>query len=345
MPEGFEILPVFSGGRRATGPDQRAMPDGLVEYGLALMFFVPTRAAAGEGCSCIQVRVNAGPPTSHDLLDERGHPIYIEGQRATRPEGSGILWEVPHATQVYGELWEPSRDIRAGRGERSSVEALFIAPGPLPWLSVSREAFYGASLRSIEGADGQKLAEFRAGLSQTAYQQWMAKAPERREVREQTLRDAATYQPPAEVEKLRRQLEETERAVTERLRASEADDQVRNREALAASYGPRDSLAAELARMTPAERRMPAYVNNASAEGPSAAGWTLTSDSTPPAWRVLTPNYDFWRTRGSPVEIRSITVQIGISGTGLRPAVRQALLQTFRVLDWAAINRLVSTPR
>jgi len=344
-PAGFEILPVLSAGRRATGPEQRAMPDGLVEYGLALMFFVPTRAAAGEGCSCIQVRVNPAPPAPGDLRDERGHPIYIEEPRAARPEGAGILWQVPHATEVYGELWEPSRDIRAGRGERSSLEALFVAPGSLPWLPVTREVFYAASLRSIEGTDGQTLAEVRAGLAQTAYQQWMARAGERREVREQTIRDAATFQSAAEVAKLRRQLEETEREVTDRLRATDAEDRLRNQAALAASYGPRDSLAAELARMTPAERRMPAYVNNAATGGPSATGWTLTSDSTPPAWRVLTPNYDFWRTRGSAVAVRSLSVRIGISGTGLRPAVRQALLQAFRVLDWAAVRQLVDASR
>jgi hypothetical protein len=97
--------------------------------------------------------------------------------------------------------------------------------------------------------------------------------------------------------------------------------------------------------MTPEERRMPTYINNALDEGPIATGWRLTSDSMPPAWRVLTPNYDFWRARRSPAEAHSINVHIGISGTGLRPNVRNALLQAFKKLDWAAINGLLDAPR
>jgi hypothetical protein len=60
---------------------------------------------------------------------------------------------------------------------------------------------------------------------------------------------------------------------------------------------------------------------------------------------VLTPNYDFWRARRSPVDVRSINVHIGIAGTGLYPNVRNALLQTFRKLDWAAFNQLLDAPR
>jgi len=347
-PDGFEIRLSMGGGTRQVGPDGRALPHSVVEYGLTLYFFAPSKAVAGEGCGCITVVVNQ--TASGTLRDAQGRSIYIEGARAMAPRGTpaevaATLWQVPSATQVYGELWDFARDIREGRGERSVVDVWFVGAGELPWLPVSRETFYEASLIELEGADGNKLAEFRAGLEKTPYQQWMAEAEERRSNRELALREAAKYQPAAEVEKLRKTLEDTEREVTERLRASEAGDRDRNQEGLAAANARRDAFRIELGRMTPEERRMPAYIDNALDVGPIATGWRITSNPNPPAWRVLTPNLDFYRARRSPAEVRSIAIQISIGGTGLRPNVRRALLQTFRTLDWPALNQLLEAPR
>jgi hypothetical protein len=64
-------------------------------------------------------------------------------------------------------------------------------------------------------------------------------------------------------------------------------------------------------------------------------------------WRVLTPNYDFWRARKSPVKVHSISVYIG-GGTGLgrdREMVHNALWQTYKKLDWAALNKLLDVTR
>lgn len=344
-PEGFEVQPVLSGGARQLGPGDQPLPGVVAGYRLTLMFFYPSKAAAGEGCGCISVTVNA--PQTGNLYAADGRQIYIEDARATRPRGTpdetrGILWEVPAATQVYGELWEPSRDIREGRGERSGITALFVAGADLPWLPVSREVFYQANLRSIEGENGKQLAEFRAAMAKTPYQEWMEGAAQRQKDREETLRNAASVQSAAELEKTRESLERSEREVTERLRKTDEADRARNEKALAASFGPRNAMAAELDRMTPAERAMPTYINNALTEGPNATGWRLTSDPAPPAWRVLTPNYDFYRIRRSSAEVRSITVNIAITGTGLRPPVRQALLHTFKKLDWAAFSGLLN---
>jgi hypothetical protein len=284
------------------------------------------------------------------MYDAQGRHIYIEPPRAMPPSGTpeqiaGTHWQVPQATQVYGELWEPVRDNRPDRPERSAIDVLFVGAGELPWKPVTREAFYEATLFESEGTGGEKLAEFRASLEKTPYQQWMEGAAERRTIREQQIAVAVSYQPPAEVEKLRQLLETTEREVTEQFRKTEDADRERNTASLASSFGPRDSLRLELERMTPAERSMPVYINNALDEGPIATGWRLTNDSMPPAWRVLTTNYDFWRARRSPAEVRSINVHIGIAGTGLYPNVRNALIQTFRKLDWAAFNQLLDEPR
>jgi hypothetical protein len=347
-PEGFEILPILSGGSRQTGPDDKPLANSVIDYALSLMFFHPSRAIAGEGSSAITVRVNA--TQQGRMKDSQGRAIYIEEARAMEPRGTpreiaGTLWQIPSATQVYGELWDFTRDIREGRGERSGLTALFVDPRELPWVPVSRETFYEATRIEQQGSDGRKLDEFRAALAKTPYEQWMAEAPTRKQSRDEALAAARQFQTPADVEKMRKVLEDTDRQVTEQLRKQEADDRDRNRDNLNKLDAREGALRRELERMTPEERAMPTYINNALQEGPRATGWTLTTDPSPPAWRVLSPNDDFWRARRSPVEVRSITVHIGIGGTGLRPKVRQALLQTFRTLDWPAFRQLLDAPR
>lgn len=119
-PDGFEIGPVMGGGVRPKRPDGTEVPGGVVEYGLGFMFFAPSRAQAGEGCT---------------------------------------LWDMPRATQVYGELREPIRDTRSGRPERSIADVWFVGAGALPWLLVSRETFYRAHMRDQQGADGKKARD------------------------------------------------------------------------------------------------------------------------------------------------------------------------------------------
>jgi hypothetical protein len=60
---------------------------------------------------------------------------------------------------------------------------------------------------------------------------------------------------------------------------------------------------------------------------------------------VLTPDNDFWRIRRSPVDVRAILVNISAGGTGLAPAVHNALIKTFDKLDWTALNQLLDVPR
>jgi hypothetical protein len=314
------------------------MANAVVEQVLRLVFHVPSKRVSGEGCGCLEIRVNES--RSGNVFDGRPD-IYAEPVRAVDPKRPGILWEVPAATAVYGELWEPSNDIREGRPERSMVDVVFLPAGAEPGRPVSREAFYAAALRVMEGPE----AAMRAHLGKTRYQEWMEGAADRRQNREQTLAIQARTQTPAEVEAIRRRLEGIEQEVTEQLRAGEAAELEQNRGALAASDARLGRLAADLAAMTPAERQMPAYINDAVLEGPNATGYRLVASPEPPARRVVTINHDFWRARRSPVEVRSIRVHLGIAGTGLRPPVRHALLQTFKHLDWAAVRLLLEEPR
>lgn len=337
-PEGYEIRPGISGGVRQQGADGRELPGTVVEYGLGLMFFVPSRAIAGEGSYCISVVVNGRQ--SGNLRDEAGREIYIENERgkpSTNPNISDS--RVPRkATQVYGELWNVRR-------ERSIADVLFVTAGELPWKPVSREEYYRAVMFDIEGANGEKLAPMREGLKTTPYQQWMEGAAQRKAEREAALAQLKGIIPDSAIENVRQIQESTEREVTEKLKQEEAMHREQNTEAYAKSFAYRDSMLAELARMAPEERRMPAYISKTTAQGPRATGWNLTTDSTPPNWRVLTPNFDFYRMRRSPVEVRSINVHVSMTLSCLAPQIQQMLWKLYHTLDWAAINDLLEEPR
>lgn len=339
-PAGYEILPIISGGARqdGPGPDRKPLPGSVVEYSLGLMHFAPSRAVAGEGSVCIGVTVNH--IQQGRMRDAEGRLIYIEPARGTPSTNPNISdSRVPaSATMVYGELWNVPR-------ERSIVDVLFVTAGELPWKPVSREAFYAASLLEHEGAGGEKLAEYRQGLTKTPYQVWMEGAAQRRKDHEQAMAQITGVVPAAQIEEARRVFNATELEVTARLKEDETVHREQNREALARSFDMRDNMQAELARMTPDERRMPAYINNANNVGPMATGWRLTADEAPPSWRVLTPNYDFWRARRSPVEVRSINVHISMTLTCLNGRIQRALWHVYHNLDWAAINQLLEQPR
>jgi hypothetical protein len=322
-PRGYEILPQLAGGHRPAGPDGNPMPGGVIRYNFGLTMFYPRRAGT-EGRTCLSVIVNDDPPPAKHR-HASGEGIYI--QTDLRPS-------VPHATEVFGEL-------RMDRNERSFVDVVFTAGGTRPWRAVTREEFINALILEAEGTDGAKSKELQQAFAKTPYGEWTEGAAQRKRDREQTVAQARTMQPAAEVEKMRRQLEDVEREVTERLRREDAA--VRERFAGARSLIARqgDDLRATLAATTPQERRMPAFVNNALTTGPDVAGYRLTSDGSPPSWHVRTPDYAFWRFRRSPVEVRSIRVSIGMSGTCLQPAIQDALWSAWQKLDWSAFQQLL----
>ena len=144
---------------------------------------------------------------------------------------------------------------------------------------------------------------------------------------------------------MRKTLEDSEREATENLKAAEAVDRQVNKEQLEQYQSSGDRIRAELESMTPAERQMPALIDPMGGDGLNATGTTMADRDSLTVGRVLTPNYEFWRARKSPVEVRSIAVNIRASGTGLVPAVHNALRQTYKKLDWAALNKLLDVPR
>ena len=189
------------------------------------------------------------------------------------------------------------------------------------------------------------LADARKSLEKTPYQEWLEGAGQRKKEREATLQAMAAVQPPAEIAKLRKMLEDTELDVTKNLRASEAENQELNKGAVAAFGASVDKIRAELQSMTAAERRMPAIIDTTRSDGLNATGYPMADRDSPAMWRVLTPDYAFWRARKSPVEVRSIAVNLRASLTCHVPAVQNAIWQTYKKLDWAALNRLLDVPR
>ena len=226
---------------------------------------------------------------------------------------------------------------------------MILTSGGEPYFkTVTREEYYKFRIFQVEGKGGETLAGTRKSLEKTAYQQWLEDAQQRRKNEEVALQAAARNQPPEEVAKLRKTFEDTERQTAETLKAEEADERVRNKQALAQFASVGDAMRAELESLTPAERNMPAIIDPTRSDGLNATNTTMADRDSLAMRRVLTPNCDHWRARKSPVEVRSITVHVG-GATGKtkedREVVYDRLLQTFKKLDWAALNRLLDVPR
>lgn len=342
-PRTFVVSPLFQGGPRRLGFGDVEDRANVFEYRLTLELCDP-RFDEGSRCGSIEVDVNfLNPPGNLPIHDAQGRAIYVEATRGDsyRAPDTGRTFSrepLPLATETYFKL-SPT--------QRSWVTVIFTADRDLPWKPVTREEYYNAVVFDLEGKNGSKLAEFRKANETSAYQQWLAGADQRRKERQETLAALKAIQSPAEIEKLRKTLEDSERETGEQLKKADAADPNANKAALAASTSYQDGIRLELARMTPAERRMPALVDGALREGMSATGHTMADRDGPTVQRVLTPNLEFWRARKSPVEARGISVHISASAGGgpPPPAVHNALWQTWKKLDWAAINRLVDHTR
>jgi hypothetical protein len=328
-PQGFEVLPRFYGGAKIMHPDDTQHAGDVVEYQYGLMFFAPSYTIALEGLRCIQITINPTLEGRHTTLrDARGHAIYVELTRGPR---------VPFATQVYGRI-DPSP------ADEQAIDVLLTSGGELPWRQVTRDEYYDASILFHEGKRGPGLASVRTALEATPFEQWLLGAAARKREREETLKALAGLRSAAEIAELRRQLEETDRETGENLKKSEADDRAENRKNLEMFVGVRDSINAERRRLSPAERRMPALID--SRDKPAGAtGRALADPDDPTTWRVLTPDYGFWRARRSPDEVRAVHVHLQAYGTCSNPAVKRALWQVYQMLDWAALNRLLAVPR
>ena len=260
-PQGFEVLKQVWGGTR-----MYRERGGLMQYSLRLWFFVPNRAVQPEGPICIAVHVNKSLPAgSNGEFDESGRLFNIEADIGELIPGATIVHE--------GLRWDtPTADRRGG-------SITFTSQGVQPWIPVTREEYLRAQIYSMEGKNGELEKEARKSLEKTDYERWVEGAPERKKIRDGAVAALARNQGQAAAEEFRRSQEETERQITEQMKAQEDGQRTRNKEALSNRYG--DQLRTQIAAMTPAERASPAMAGN----GPGM----LAGPDDPSGHRVLTP--------------------------------------------------------
>jgi len=298
---------------------------------LNLYFLYPSKAVNPQAVAGIEVHVNSAG-NQNPWGTEEGKDLYVEQHRVDR---------VPFSTIAYGASGTGQASTGLSPTDKSYVEIWFTAGGEFPWRLVTREKYYQTLLADAEGENGEKLAVFR----NTPYQRWLADAPQRKKDREEVLAVMARMQPAAEVAKFRKEMEDGERAAAEEFKKNESSDAENAQKQLATV----DSMHAELNRMTPAQRQMPVILDNIAKREPRISGVYLRDRDTVAYGisRMLTPKYDFWRARSSPVEVRDIMLMIDASGN-LKgpppPPVHNALWQTYKKLDWQALAALLAEP-
>jgi hypothetical protein len=185
-----------------------------------------------------------------------------------------------------------------------------------------------------EGKTGDRETSYRKALEKTSYDRWVEEAASRKEQREASIASMVRAQGRAAAEELRKTLEQTEREVTENLKAQDAEERARNNE-FRATTTEGDRYRAELAALSPEERRSTAW---------SLGYDALVPAGTPGANRFLKPDPEFWRMRRSRTEVHSILVSFTPTLTCMVPEVRDALRKAWDTLDWMAFKRMVERP-
>ena len=332
-PNGFEIHMDGYGGSKKLGPDQKPVPGGTSEYMLRVFFFYPVRRG-NEGCTCIDIRVNSESivPGSRGIPDAEGREVMVEGARGA---------PVAYAVQTWDGLSED-------RMVKSSVKVALVTRGDLPWKHTTREEYYAASILEREGPGGAQVKEFQKSLEKTPYQQWMEGAEERRKNREQSIA-AAARQSAEYAAQVRKRLEENE------TRGHRSLQEV-------GRLGPGEQQARPGAAGHPVlERPRRARGDDARGTGPAGLRHGGVSGLGALRHRIQRPGRG--RPRGlesqaGPHDELRFLARAPVTGGGAQhhgahfrrtdgqqPPVHHALLQTFKKLDWAALNRLLVEPR
>lgn len=299
QPRGFEVQTRLVGGGLTTRTE-------LARYGFYLQAWRQTMKISGEGPAPIEVRVNP----EHVAMAEGGG-IGDQEILSEFPVGDPI----PGATVVYTVGHLPDRIYkRFTATDPGKIRVLLTSGAESPWIPVSAERFMQAAISKFD--DGKKAP-------QTPYELWMSQAAQRRNDYAATV---AAIPDKAQAGKMREEFEKTEREVTASLKKSEASD----RKELSQPKAVADSVRAQLAAMTPAQR--------------AADFWSLgdlkpVPPNTPNARRIVSPKPGFYRMKRSPLEIRAILVTMNIERVDI-PGSREldhAVYEAYTKLDWAAL--------
>jgi hypothetical protein len=304
-PRGFAVRPVF-------GYHEIADSDELYPYEFALVTFSRCSKYDEHGAD-IMVDFNPDPmawsESDRPMPDEGGDGLYMERIRAATLFG---------ATATFGRFHEENSE---------GLYVLFTAGGRSPTLPVSREEYLRAMIFTLEGKNQEKVHAAAAITSKTPYERWMEEAPERKKRNEELYAIIAKVDP-AHAAKTRADMEEAERAETEKLKKADAYERTQVTKNLAGLSVLGDKYRAQIAAMSREERASPAFV----------VGVDLVPAGTPDAHAVVRRDPAFYRAAGSPVQPRAILVRMPNAYKEYWPQQEQL----YRQLDWAAIKQMVN---
>jgi len=321
QPEDFDVGGYVKWRNAALGEQARSRKE-IFSYDYRLNFWGPSYKIDPEVVDVIVVTVNPYPA----LLAGGWKPIVTDGESyegeiyCERPR---VDSPIPGAV-VYDQLVA---------GSASFTQVLFTSGPELPWLPVSRERYLKAELARYTEAESATVEAY----SQTPYQRWIAGATKRKEEREQGLAMAAVGSK-ENAAKAREALEQTEREVTEQLKAQEASDREQARK-MAETPSIASKLRAQLAAMSPGERAEQAILN-----GTELGSFQFAPRETPNSLPLVAYNPAFYRAKGSTVAARAIVVYFEQDLPNPHhnwSDIGQAIYKTYKTLDWTALKGLL----
>jgi hypothetical protein len=268
------------------------------------------------GCGIFTASVNHVPS---------GAEPWVHGPHGQKP--------VPGASFVLAELVPPP--------DASYEQMLFVRDGDVPYHQLTREEARRWQIVEEEGVNGEKLAKRKEILANTPYERFMAGAAERKATRD-TLRAALkAFRTPAEIDAQIKEMEDAERSAAKELKAQDKGDRQQN-DSISRGGTHADRARVSLARMSAAERKLPAWVK----PGGSDTLYNFGTADTPYVGRVIRPNLDFWTMHRSRVEVRSIDLDFSARcpKSPPPPEVHQALWKLRQTIDWGALKKMVNEP-
>lgn len=303
--------PTWSHSRGFFGSDPKS--NTILEY----RYQIAADLGARGYCGIFEIQINSA------MQGKSGEPI-VEAQMG-KP--------IPGATVTWNEFLRPP--------DPSWQQITFVRDGESPYTQLTREELRRWQIREEEGANGEKLAESKKLRANTPYERFMADAPERKKTRDDLRAALKAFRTPAEVDEQIKVMEDAERQAAADLKARDKDDRRQN-DSLSRAQSTADKARASIARMSPAERKLPAFVTT----GASDTLWIFGTAESPFTSRVVRPNAAFWTVHRSRVEVRTIMVDFEAvcPKEPPPPEVHAALWKLRQNIDWAALNRMVNTP-
>jgi hypothetical protein len=147
---------------------------------------------------------------------------------------------------------------------------------------------------------------------------------------------------PAEIDAQIKEMEDAERDAAKQFRAQEKEDRQQN-DSIAHSQSTADKARVSIARMSAAERKLPAWIT------PEASDtlYNFGTAETPYGSRMIRVNPEFWTMHRSRVEVRSIDLDFSARcpKEPPPPEVHRALWKLRQNIDWAALRKMVNEPR